>query len=65
MSESFVVPARFCGPPTSGKGVMAWPRGREGRKYYSGTCLYSADGHLLACANAVWISVDPRKVRAR
>ncbi|MHB8186468.1 MAG: hypothetical protein ACYDDU_10355, partial [Dermatophilaceae bacterium] len=38
--------------------VMAWPRGQDGRKYYSGTCLYAADGHLLAQADAVWISVD-------
>jgi len=35
--------------------VMAWPRGQEGRKYYSGTCLYAVDGRLLAQAEAVWI----------
>ncbi|MEP7193686.1 MAG: hypothetical protein ABI903_12560 [Actinomycetota bacterium] len=45
--------------------VMAWPRGQEGRKYYSGTCLYAADGRLLAQAEAVWISVDAAKVRPR
>jgi len=43
--------------------VMAWPRRHEGRKYYSGTCLYAADGHLLAHAEAVWISVDASAVR--
>jgi hypothetical protein len=43
--------------------VMAWPRGREGRKYYSGTCLYAADGRLLAQAEAIWISVDATSVR--
>jgi len=43
--------------------VMAWPRGHEGRKYYSGTALYAADGRLLARADAVWISVDASTVR--
>jgi len=45
--------------------VMAWPRGQDGRKYYSGTCLYAADGRLLAQAEAVWISVDAGAVRPR
>jgi hypothetical protein len=45
--------------------VMAWPRGQEGRKYYSGTCLYAADGRLLAQAEAVWISVEAATVRPR
>jgi len=43
--------------------VMAWPRGHEGRKYYSGTALYAADGRLLARAAALWISVDAATVR--
>jgi hypothetical protein len=43
--------------------VMAWPRGQDGRKFYSGTCLYAADGRLLAQAEAVWISVDAGTVR--
>jgi len=43
--------------------VMAWPRGREGRKYYSGTALYAGDGRLLAQADAVWIAVDAATVR--
>jgi hypothetical protein len=45
--------------------VMAWPRGRSGRKYFSGTCLYAADGRLLAQAEAVWISVEAATVRPR
>ena len=45
--------------------VMAWPRGQDGRKYYSGTCLYAADGHLLAQADAVWISVNAATFRPR
>jgi len=45
--------------------VMAWPRGQDGRKYLSGTALYAADGHLLAQAEAVWISVDATSVRPR
>ena len=45
--------------------VAAWPRGHEGRKYYSGTCLYAADGRLLAQAEAVWISVNAGAVRPK
>jgi hypothetical protein len=45
--------------------VMAWPRGQEGRKFYSGTCLYTADGRLLAQAEAVWIAVNAATVRPR
>jgi len=43
--------------------VMAWPRRHDGRKFYSGTCLYAADGRLLAQAEAVWIAVDATAVR--
>ncbi len=43
--------------------VMAWPRRHEGRKFYSGTCMYAADGRLVAQAEAVWISVDAANVR--
>jgi hypothetical protein len=45
--------------------VMAWPRGQDGRKYYSGTCLYTAQGRLLAQADSVWIAVDAGAVRPR
>ena len=43
--------------------VMAWPRGEQGRKFFSGTALYAGDGRLLAQAEAVWIAVDPAGVR--
>jgi hypothetical protein len=45
--------------------VMAWPRGQDGRKHYSETCLYATGGRLLAQADAVWISVDAASVRPR
>jgi len=45
--------------------VMAWPHGQDGRKYYSGTCLYAGDGRLLAQADSVWISVNAATVRPR
>jgi hypothetical protein len=45
--------------------VMAWPRGGAGRKHFSGSALYAADGRLLARAEAVWIAVDPSSVRPR
>ena len=42
--------------------VMAWPRGQDGRKYYSGTALFAGDGRLLAQADAVWICVEAATV---
>jgi hypothetical protein len=45
--------------------VMAWPRRQDGRKYYSGTCLYAADGRLFAQADAVWTAVDATVVRPK
>ena len=45
--------------------VLAWPRGQDGRKYYSGTCLYAADGRLFAQADAVWTTVDATVVRPK
>ncbi len=35
--------------------VTGWPLGEEGRKLYSGTALFSADGELRAFAKATWI----------
>jgi hypothetical protein len=42
---------------------MAWQRGEQGRKHLSGTALYTADGRLLAQAEATWIAVVPTTVR--
>ena len=36
--------------------VAGWPLGWEGRKGYAGTAIWSAEGDLLACARATWIS---------
>ena len=38
--------------------VMGWPIGREGRKLYSGTVVYAADGRLIARSRATWIRID-------
>lgn len=35
--------------------VVGWPLGRDGRKGYAGTAVFSAAGELLACARATWI----------
>lgn len=45
--------------------VVAWPRGSEGRKFHSGSALFTAHGRLLAQAEATWIAVDPEQVRPR
>lgn len=37
--------------------LTAWPISRDGRKYHSGSALFTAEGELLAAANAVWIEV--------
>lgn len=43
--------------------VMAWQRGAEGRKHFSGTTLHAPGGEVLARAEATWIAVDPTAVR--
>ncbi len=35
--------------------VTGWPLGEDGRKLYSGSALFSADGDLRAVAKATWI----------
>jgi hypothetical protein len=35
--------------------VIGWPLGRDGRKMYSGTALFSEDGELRAFARATWV----------
>jgi len=42
--------------------LVAWPRGGEGRKFLSGSALYTERGQLLARAEATWIAVDPATV---
>lgn len=38
--------------------VIGWLKGSEGRKYYSGTALYTKTKGLCAVAHAVWIHVQ-------
>lgn len=47
------------GPVTPGEPhmVVAWPAGREGRKIWAGTALFTADGEEKARAWATWITV--------
>ena len=53
--------------PTPGEThvVLAWQRGAEGRKHFSGSALFAPDGVLLARAEATWIAVDPSSVRPK
>ena len=39
--------------------VTTWPIGSEGRKFYSGVALFTADGELLARGHQVWIGRNP------
>jgi len=61
MEESGVVlgrmAARLLEPiPAGTSGVaVGWPLGREGRKLYSGTAFFAADGSLHGSARQTWI----------
>jgi hypothetical protein len=39
--------------------VVGAARGQEGRKTFTAATLYDADGRIVACAEHVWITVDP------
>ena len=39
--------------------VVSWPLGRDGRKGYAGTAVFSEDGRLHALARATWIEPHP------
>jgi hypothetical protein len=45
--------------------VTARQTGAQGRRHWSASALHSADGELVARAEAVWIAVDPAAVRPR
>ncbi|HYN28764.1 MAG TPA: hypothetical protein VES95_02670 [Dermatophilaceae bacterium] len=45
--------------------LLAWQRSQEGRKHLSGSALLTADGQVLARAQATWLAVDPTSVRPR
>ncbi|MBN2114637.1 MAG: hypothetical protein JW785_11000 [Acidimicrobiia bacterium] len=49
--------ARVLRPMPVGAGGLAigWPLGRDGRKLYSGTALFSPDGRLYGFARQTWI----------
>lgn len=44
--------------------VGGWQIGHEGRKHYSGTAIWRADGTVCARARATWIEVDPARFAA-
>jgi len=39
--------------------VLGWTQGRDGRKRYAGTALFTADGELCAVGRATWIELRP------
>lgn len=42
-------------PPTDEYVAIGWPLGAQGRKLYSGTALFDAEGALYGSARQVWI----------
>lgn len=38
--------------------VLAWPKGQDGRKFYSGTAIYNQQRELCAVGDAVWIEIS-------
>ncbi len=49
--------AQLNGPAAGGNPliVYCWPLGSEGRKYFGGTAIATADGTLLASSRSTWI----------
>jgi hypothetical protein len=39
--------------------VVGLARGQEGRKTFTASTLYDSDGRVVACAEHVWVAVDP------
>lgn len=39
--------------------VVGLKRGADGRKTFTASTLYDADGRVVACAEHIWIAVDP------
>ena len=37
--------------------VLAWPKGQDGRKFFSGTAIYNSKRKLCAVGDAVWIEI--------
>ncbi len=44
--------------------VGGWRLGHEGRKYFSGSTIWRADGTVCALARATWIEIDPERFGA-
>ena len=57
------ISARVVALPSIGQPcvVVGEQRGREGRKAFTASALYSDEGELLAHAEHVWIDVDPAR----
>jgi hypothetical protein len=37
--------------------VYAWPLGEDGRKFFAGAAIATADGEVLACSRSTWIAL--------
>ncbi len=37
--------------------VLAWPKGQDGRKFFSGTAIYNSKQELCAVGDATWIEI--------
>lgn len=44
--------------------VGGWRMGQDGRKHFSGTAIWAADGTVCARARSTWIEVDPERFGA-
>lgn len=45
-------------PTTDPLVVIAWPNGRERRKHFAGSALFTTSGDLLAFSEQTWIQID-------
>ena len=45
--------------------VAGWRTGQDGRKHFSSSALFDADGRVIAASNAVWIELHDSKMLER
>ena len=56
MDDAYAIQAAWVAKKAStGRKVIGWKIGVEGRKYQAGTAIFDEDGELCARARALWI----------
>ena len=56
----FIADAKHGLKPGQSFVTIGWPIGKEGRKLFAGSAIFSERGELLAAGKTTWISIQPR-----